>query len=167
MRLFGKKVFAKRPLTPQEQEARQARERLANMKRIQRAEREQRNKARADAESSRRYQEEQQRLNRQGNIETARTRIARQRAARASAQEKRLSGYSGTIKGVGALVGIKSSKSNQSRPRPVYVSTSHGLKKITPDDPRYYEYQDNSSPKAKRIVVRSEDSDQPSAFSGL
>jgi hypothetical protein len=174
MRLFGKKIFAKKPLTAEEQEKRQAKERLSNIKRIQRIEKEQQRKVQAQADADRRYQQEQQRLNRQGNIESARTRIARERAARAAAQERKYGGYRGTIESAASVFGIKSKRRDSgSRQRPIYVSTSHGLRKISADDPDYYKYREQQGqvtppPSVKRIVVKenSEDNEQPSAFSG-
>jgi hypothetical protein len=170
MRLFGKKVFAKKPLTIEEQEKRRAKERLANIKRIQREERDKQRKAQLQSNADMRYQQEQQRLTRQGNIESARTRVARERAARASAQERKYSGYRGTIKSAASVIGIKSNKDyDRQKPRSIYVSTTHGLKKISPDNPDYYKYRERvveSPATARRVPIKesSDDFEQPSAF---
>jgi Na+-translocating ferredoxin:NAD+ oxidoreductase RnfC subunit len=171
MRIFGKKILERRPLTIEEQNARQAKERLANIKRIERERKAAEKKAKQESEATRRFEQEQQRLKRIGNIESERTRIASLKAKRASAQAGKYRGYKRTIQSAASLVGIKPKYDNYpygQRGRAIYVSTSHGLKKINPNDPEYMG-QDSYNPPPKRVTIREnrdDDYDQPSAFSG-
>lgn len=171
MRIFSKDLFKRKPLTIEEQQKRQAKERLANIKRIERERKAAERRAKQEADATRRYEQEQQRLKRIGNIEDAKTRIATTRAKRASAQAGKYRGYKRTIQSAASLVGIRPKYDNYpygTRGRSVYVSTSHGLKKINPNDPEYMG-QDSYNPPPRRINIREnrdDDYEQPSAFSG-
>jgi hypothetical protein len=84
--------------------------------------------------------------------------------------ERKYSGYRGTIKSAASVIGIKSNKDyDRQKPRSIYVSTTHGLKKISPDNPDYYKYRERvvESPTiARRVPIKesSDDFEQPSAF---
>jgi len=177
MRLFGKTIGKTQKQKDDEFLRRESKKELERNRRLAREDlmRQQADAKRKRIElvESQRYQQEQQRLTRQGNIESARTRIARERAARAAAQERKYGGYRGTLESAASVLGFKSKRHNSGvRQRPVYVSTSHGLRKISADDPDYYKYREQQGqtapPSVKRIVVKesSEDNEQPSAFSG-
>ncbi len=177
--------FVKRkPMSAEEQERHQAKERAENIKRIRQE------RQRAEAEARRRANEtktyEQAKLHgeRELAIETQRTNVAKQQAERAVARQRQVSGIKQTVSGAISLIpGVSKMQSKSKhrtgydaygKQRPVYISTSHGLKRIYPDDPRYAQYaqasQESQMPTARppRVQESNEDfGDQPSAFRGL
>lgn len=130
--------------------------------------------AKAEAQQ-RKFQEQQAKLQRANIIAAERTKLAQQRAERAKLQPKS-NFLVGTATAIRSLSGAKSSPHAYSsnvggipKSRAVYISTSHGLKRIKPDDPRYAGAMAQTQappPTPKRVSVMDDD-DQPSAFRGL
>jgi hypothetical protein len=162
MGIFGRKV-----LSLEEQRKRQAKERLANIRNIEEARRKQTD-----------YNKRLDSLKREAEIESQRARIAGYEARRGqsgtqSIKEgfKKVGMFTRPVTSVSGGVtrelisGIKSMKRAgrpaSQRGRAVYVSTSHGLKRV-------YDEQPLQEPIPPRIKT-SEDDDwgTPSAFRGL
>jgi multidrug efflux pump subunit AcrA (membrane-fusion protein) len=166
MRIFGKKIGGKKPLTVEQQEQRQAQERLANIKRIER-------ERKAQAQQAKIAQRQTQQLKdaqRQAEYQSSLTKKERAITAQRQARQQRPSALK-TI-GAGVITGIKTMKrsARPSRQRSVYMSTSHGLKRIPPSDPMYAQYAaQQGAPPAQPTRAREVDDDwgTPSAFSSL
>jgi hypothetical protein len=164
MRIFGKKIGGKKPLTVEQQEQRQAQERLANIKRIER-------ERKAQAQQTRIAQRQTQQLKdaqRQAEFEKQKARREHYVTRQSQSKQQRPSALKSI--GTGIIAGIKTAKrkGQSGRKKSVYISTSHGLKKITPDDPMYEQYRAQQT--AQPIVkpkAKDWDDDQPSAFSSL
>lgn len=136
-----------------------------------RAQKQQAQESRRIAEKTRRFNKTNEQLSRQNQIATQRANISKQEAARTAYNRKRMSGVSKVAGGVVSLLGGKPTRSKQARAtkgRAIYVSTSHGLKKITADMPAYEQYASRvTPPPVQRVQAKEQSDDTPAAFMGL
>lgn len=160
MRIFGKKVFTRRPLTLEEQEKRQAQERLQNIRNIGK----QRRAEESAAQKEQRIRQEMKGAER--DTKMAQLIADRERAVTKAreAQRKRPIISSGIAGGLVSMV--KKAKAPSTRTgvsgRTVYVKTARGYK------PTYIETPVSSTPAAKSQEVKKDDWwDVPPAFRGL
>lgn len=165
------KLFKPKPMTLEQQKEHQAKERLANIKRLERERKAAEVQARREAEERRRYEQERERLKRQGDIEASKTRIAAQKAARGAAQIQQAQQRQKQARAVTSMLGLTPKRKEPKRKQSVYISTSHGLKKVDVNDPHYSGIvpgSTSSPPPARRVNAKEkhDDFEQPSAFGG-
>ena len=157
MRIFGKKVFTRRPLTLEEQEKRQAQERLQNIRNIGR-------QRRAEESAARKEQRIQQEM----KLAARDTQMAKLVSAREvavtkarEAQRKRPIISSGIAGGLVSMI-KKAKKPRTVSGRTVYIKTARGYK------PTYIETPTSATPASKSQEVKKDDWwDVPPAFRGL
>jgi hypothetical protein len=169
MRLFGKRVFKKQAQTAEQVQANEARRRAASISAIQNKEARQiqqrqnaLKRANQKAASERAYQQQREQLERKAQTSTLKAQIAQQRAAKDAADRRRGNVARDVVVGITRLAGVKPRKSiTSSRGRSVYVSTSHGLKKINPSSPEYAQYANQANqgapPPVKPVKVKEDD----------
>ena len=167
MRIFGKKVFTRRPLTLEEQEKRQAQERLQNIRNLRE---ERKHLAKTDQEYGKKaYEADKERRAVEAKMDKAagEARLARIEADRevyttqARMAKRKRSATAGIAGGLVSMV-KKAKKPRTTSGRTVYVKTARGYK------PTYIETPVSSTPAAKSQEVKKDDWwDVPPAFRGL